>query len=181
MKYLIRSALALALLALAFPVIAKGPLDVYMRYAGYGYDTTIEFYEDDLPVNLTQARGKGTFGSSTIAITVEFVIDPEMSSYCPQGYPIPAAVLDVPDHEWAFVVTAADHSQVIGKFDWGWICLTGDMKNWVGETQGEYDGGTGRYEGASGSFVSHFWGTNLDPSIGLRSITGDVIGTLYLD
>ena len=45
MKYLIRTALALALLALASPVIAKGPLDVYVRYAGYGHDTSVEMVD----------------------------------------------------------------------------------------------------------------------------------------
>ena len=184
MKYLIRTALALALLALALPVIAKGPLDVYVRYAGYGHDTSVEMVEDGMPVNLTEARGKGTFGNSMVTITVEFVEDEGMIGNCPDGYDLPFAFLDVPDlpeHMWAFVITGANHDQVYGFFDTGWLCMTADKRHWVGEGHGVFYGGTGRYESATGTWQSHFSGTNLDPSIGFRSITGDVVGTLYLD
>jgi hypothetical protein len=174
-----RLLLALTALALAAPVFADGGLSVNVKYAGTGYDTTVEWVEDGFPVNLTHARGKGTFGNSTIAITAEFVYDESVIEHCPAGYVLPFAV--VPGHLWATVITASDHSQVYGLFDEGWICLTEDQLDWVGETSGFYFGGSGRYECATGNWVSHFQGTNLDASVGFRSITGDFQGTLYLD
>jgi len=176
-----RLVLALTLLAIAGPVLAKDGITVNMKWAGIGYDTATEMYEDGFPVNLTLATGKGTFGNSTLAITAEFVIDGSMIGNCPEGYVVPVAVVSIPEHYWAMTITAADHSQVYGFFNEGWMCLTDDWTDWVGETSGFFYGGSGRYECASGEWVAHYQGRNLDPSIGFRSITGDTQGKLYLD
>jgi hypothetical protein len=68
-------------------------MDVSLSYAGYGFDTTVETIEDGFPVNLTQAQGKGSFGKSTLAITVEFVPDPGMIGNCPAGFSLPFAAV----------------------------------------------------------------------------------------
>lgn len=173
--------LALTILAFVSPVFAKDDLNVNVKFAGTGYNTTVELVEDGFPVNLTQARGKGTFGNSTIAITAEFEQDESVLENCPEGYVVPVAIVSIPEQFWAMTITASDHSQVYGFFNEGWMCLTEDWEDWVGETYGVFLGGSGRYECASGDWVAHFQGKNLDSSIGFRSITGDMQGSLYLN
>jgi hypothetical protein len=56
--------------------------------------------------------------------------------------------------------------------------VTGEFS---GEGEGVYDGGTGRFTGATGSFVVTFSGTNLtiaDLGVGFGAIKGEVIGKL---
>lgn len=178
MKFLIQLVLTLAMIALTTLAVADNGIPVNSKYAGYGHDMTVEMVEDGYFANLTHAKGKGTFGNSTMVISVEFMPDESQIANCSEGYDLSFAV--VPDNFWAFITTAPDHSQVFGLFNSGWLCMTADRMHWEGQTQGFFFGGTGRYEGAEGTWVSNYQGVNLDPVTGLRSITGDVIGTLYL-
>ena len=179
MKILIEMVLVLSMLAFVSPLAAKGGQPVNLEYAGYGYDTSFEMEPDGFPANLTHARGKGTFGNSTVAITVEFYFDESQAVNCPEGYDLPFGV--VPNNMWAFTITAANHDQVYGLFNTGYLCMTADHLHWVGETQGFYVGGTGKYVDASGEWTSSFQGMNLEPVTGFRSITGEVRGTLNGD
>jgi hypothetical protein len=178
MKFLISLLLAFSTIALAGPAFKHSEMAVSLNYAGFGFDTAVETIPDGFPVNLTQAQGKGSFGKSSLAITVEFVPDAGVIGNCPEGFDLPFAV--VPGNFWAVTITAADNSQVFGLFNTGWICLTADKLHYVGETSGFFIGGSGRFDGASGDWVSHYEGNNLDATIGFRSITGDMQGTLYL-
>lgn len=178
MKHLIQVVLFLAMIAAASLAVADKGKPVYMKYAGYGHDTAVDFIPDGFPTNLTHAEGKGTFGRSTMVISSEFIQDESQMENCSEGYDLSFAV--VPDNYWAFITTAADHSQVFGLFNSGWLCMTADMMRWEGQSQGFFVGGTGRYEGAEGTWVSTYQGVNLDPVTVLRSITGETTGTLYL-
>lgn len=175
MKFLLQLMLLVAAFASSAPVFAGDVTLVSVNYSGIGYDTTIEVVPDGLPVNLSLAKGKGTFGNSDIAITAEFVPDDDPGGNCQEG---DMSVAIVPDHLWAVTITASDNSQVYGMFNEGWMCLTSDMMFYVGEANGVFIGGTGRYEGATGEWVSTYQGMNLDPSIGFRSINGYFSGTL---
>jgi hypothetical protein len=157
---------------------AKKGTSVNISYSGFGFNTSEQLVEDEFPVTLSQVEGQGTFGKTSIAITVEFVYDETVLENCSPGFTIPLAVLDLPDHSWAFTVTAPGNSQIFGMFDGGWMCLTEDRIFYEGETGGVYIGGTGRFEGATGTWTSRFGGMNLDPSIGFRSMTGEIRGTL---
>ena len=180
MKCSLFKILALGIVLLAGPVLAKSPIAVSVDYAGYGFNTPTELVSDGQPVDLSVLTGKGTFGKSSIAITVEFIVDASVIENCPDGYDVPLAILDIDSHLWAFTTTAADNSQVFGYFKTGWMCLTADKIDYVGEASGIYFDGSGRYEGATGDWVSTFEGKNLDSTIGFRSMTGDITGTLYL-
>lgn len=173
---------ALGLMVAAGPALAKdqGPISVSVDYAGHGFNTTTQLVQDEQPVNLSVLTGKGTFGKSSITITVEFIYDESKMEHCQGDYVVPFAILAHEDHMWAFTTTAADLSQVYGYFNEGWMCLTGDLIEYEGVATGIYYGGSGRYEGATGDWVSNFEGTNLDRSIGFRSMTGDITGTIYL-
>jgi hypothetical protein len=178
MKSSVRLLLAVVTIATAAPVLASGEKPVSINYAGFGYDTSNEVIEDGMPISLTQADGKGTFGNSSIAITVEFALTQDTIESCPADYPVHGWV--VPENYWAVTITFPDLSQVFGFFNEGWICLTEDLRYYTGETHGIYYGGSGRFHGASGEWVSHWEGANLDPTIGFRSIKGDIKGILSL-
>jgi len=173
--------------ALLAPVcLAGGPTMVDVEFAGFGYDAAVDSNGDGYTATMTDATGKGTFGKSSIAITVEFdadlaEVESEACDEGPFGPYVYMPVLDIPEHYWAFVTTAADQSQVFGMFDQGYLCLNFSAPyDWFGMTAGIYVGGTGRYAGASGSWTSYYSGFNLDPVTGLRSIRGTVEGELIV-
>ena len=176
MKFSTKLSLTALMLAVAVPVLSNDGMKVSLEYAGYGYDTSVELIEDGYPVNLSLAKGKGTFGDSDIAITVEFVPDDDPDGHCEEGY---VSFAIVPDNYWAVTITAADQSQVYGLFNQGWMCLSPVYYDYVGQATGEYINGSGRFEGVTGTWVSNFEGLNLDASIGFRSIRGDLEGTLF--
>lgn len=180
--------------ALVAPLcLAGGPQMevVKVDYAGFGYDTAVDTNGDGYFVTMTDATGKGSFGKSTIAITVEFDGSERLdydNPACSEGpfgpyafMPVIETVAEQP-HYWAFVTTAADQSQAFGFFDQGFLCINFDNPpfDWFGMTWGAYMGGTGRYAGATGSWVSEYSGFNLDATNGLRSIRGTVEGELIV-
>jgi hypothetical protein len=179
MKSFIQIVLAFAMLGFAVFAAADKGKPVYMSYAGYGHDLSMDSNEDGFAANLTQADGNGTFGRSTIAITVEFEPDQDLLGNCPEKYYYAFDV--VPENYWAFVTTFPDHSQLFGVFNEGWLCMTEDMREWEGQSNGFYYGGSGRFADAGGTWVSTYEGENLDSVTGFRSITGDVTGVLYKD
>lgn len=179
MRSFIHLLLACSVLVFTASSFAKGAQPVNMKYAGYNHDLAMDLNGDGYPANLSAAEGRGTFGNSTIAISAEFVPDQDQLVNCSDEFELAFSV--VPDNYWAFTVTAADYSQVYGLFNSGWMCATGDMLRWEGQTQGIYFDGSGRYEGVYGEWVSDYRGMNLDPVTGLRSISGEVHGMLYFD
>jgi hypothetical protein len=162
--------LCFALLASPLASAAETPLQI--KYAGFGFDTKIDGQvPDDQTVTLSQGRAEGSFGASEIAITAEFELV-GVDDRCPTGYPLRFDLVYS-----ATVLTFKDHSQLFG-FSWnGWLCASA-TGGYVGEVYGVYAGGTGRFEDASGEFMSKYSGAYLDPSIGFRSIAGTAEGTV---
>ena len=149
-----------------------GERAVSIRFAGSGYDTAVDPNQDGFPVQMTYAGMKGSFGAAQLAITAEWMIHPRA---CPPGYDLPLSVVNS-----ALVVTSPDHSQVFGFSQTAWMCVNTSNGLYFGEMSGIYNGGIGRYEGASGEWAVTFDGATLDPAIGFRSITGSGKGTLTL-
>jgi hypothetical protein len=144
---------------------------IQWTYAGTGINTAVDTNGDGQHVSLTQANGQGTFGNFAIAITTEFT--PITSTgRCPTGYIELSLVYS------ATVLTFADQSQLFGIAEDGWICLDPNTGWHYGAVEGNYVGGTGRFEGATGEFTSPFNGVVLDPSVSFRSITGTAEGTV---
>lgn len=134
---------------------------IQWKYAGTGIDID--------NVGFTQANGQGTFGNFALASTTDFeTVLP--TGKCPDGYTELSLVYS------ATSLTFADQSQVFGIAFYGWSCVAPDG-HYYGEFGGDL-GGTGRFEGATGEFTSPFSGVFLDPSVGFRSITGTVEGTV---
>jgi hypothetical protein len=76
------------------------------------------------------------------------------------------------------VYTFADQSQLFGLSQNGWLCVSSATGAYYGEVYGVYNGGTGRFEGATGEWATEFDGFILHPPIGFRSIRGTADGTL---
>ena len=148
---------------------------IFVAYAGVGYETSFHVNDDEYPVTMNLATGKGTFGQTSTAATVEFMIDFDMASNCPSADYVPFAVVD---HDWAVVLTMPDLSQLFGHSNEGWLCLNPGTGHYVGEVFGAFTGGIGRFAGATGSWRSPFQGYSVDHSIGLRSWDGSMSGTV---
>ena len=137
----------------------------------HGWDTHVDgFVPDGANVSLTTGTAKGTFGASTITITTEFRLEDAVT--CPAGFPLKYALVYS-----AAVLTFEDQSQLFGISQSGWICATA-AGQYYGEVSGAYVGGTGRFQTATGDFVSKFDGQYLEPNLSFRSIQGTVEGTV---
>ena len=123
-------------------------------------------------MDLSLADVQGTLGSATLAITMEWYIYPHE---CREGYDLPFALVNT-----AVVYTFADQSQLFGFSQSGWLCGSSTTGAYCGEEHGVYNGGTGRFEGATGEWTMKFDGVNLDLAIGFRSLRGTANGTLVM-
>lgn len=157
---------------LVAPAASAGDKVIKARYAGVGYDTAVDTNGDGFPVGLTLADWQGTFGQSKVAITSEWYVFPRQ---CREGFDVPLALVSS-----ASLITVPDQSQLFGFSTDGWICLSTSTGAYYGEVYGAYIGGTGRFEGASGTFITKFDGQNLDPTIGFRSIRATLDGQLTM-
>jgi hypothetical protein len=166
---------ALALM-LYVPASQAGTVSVASTYAGSGYDTAVDNFDDGLPVSLSFTQAKGSFGAQRLDISAEFY---PSDVDCRTGYSIEGGLVYS-----ASVTTYADHSQNFGFSDSGWICVHPETGHYYGEVYGVYGGGTGRFEGASGEWISTFEGNNLEPAglepVGFRTVVGTVKGTMVL-
>lgn len=155
-----------------------GTTSVKMSYAGSGFDTT--FYNDGyneanaLPVSLSQGNGKGSFGKFAFATTTEFAL-PTGPGQCASD----TDELEFPLISSEEVTTFADQSQLFSVASGGYSCVSLSTGYYYGQIEADYVGGTGRFEGATGTYTSPFEGQNFgDPNVGFRSITGTVEGTV---
>ena len=79
------------------------------------------------------------------------------------------------------ILTFANGDQLWGYLTEGSGCLSVVSGDFSGEAEGLFDGGTGRFSGATGSFIVTFSGKNLtlpDLGVGFGAIQGEVKGTL---
>lgn len=154
---------------------AAKPTPIFVDYAGFGYNTSFGLYDDAYPATINLADGKGTFGNTSVAATVEFMVDFDMAPNCPSSDYVPFAAVD---HDWAVVLTMPDLSQLFGVLNEGWLCFNPATGYQVGFVTGDFTGGIGRFAGASGTWDSSFRCYVLDPSITLRSWDGSIVGTV---
>lgn len=171
-RFSVLASSALLCLGVLFaPVSGAGETPISIRYAGSGWDTHVDgFVPDGRNVSLTIGTAQGTFGNSTITITTEWVPDPTVT--CPDGYPNKYSLIYS-----ASVLTFGERSQLFAIAQSGWICATQEGV-YYGEVTGTYVGGTGRFEAATGDYVSKFDGAYLEPNLDFRSIRGTAEGTV---
>jgi len=157
------------------PVSQARDVPVYFTYTGTVLDTAIDINHDGNPANVVYGQSRGSFGASMTTIVTEFAV---AEGTCDS----PSAVYLSVVHSTA-IITFANDDQAYTVIDSGWMCLDFADGNYTGAVNGRFDGGTGRFENASGDFVSKFDGRNLTLltlGFGFGSIQGTTSGTIDL-
>ncbi len=146
-------------------------------YTGSIVPVPIDLNADGANSTVVDAQSKGTFGPSMSHIVTEWT----PVGLCADGY-VQFALIHA-----AVVVTFSNGDQLFGAGPGnGWMCLDLDPAGagyFYGEAYGDFSGGTGRFEGASGSFSSPFTGNNTTLTsfgYGFGPIQGSFEGTLTL-
>jgi hypothetical protein len=172
--------LVLGAVLLVLPLVSTtshaGDDPASMKWAGTVKALDRDTDGDGINAIVIEAEAKGSFGASSLTVLAEYAFGGICDSnpavyYLSFWYARP-------------VVTHQNGEQLWGKLTTGWKCmnmLTGDF---FGEIQGNYDGGTGQFAGATGSFIVPFSGKTLTIpdgyAIGFAAITGEAYSTVTL-
>jgi hypothetical protein len=144
-----------------------------ISYWGAGIETAVDSNSDGLKLSLTTAEAKGSFGASSVYITSEFRVDPTVE--CPAGY-LPLFLF-----QSSAVISFSNGDQLYGFGTGGEMCLNLGTGYYFGDAVGVYQGGTGRFASATGTYRSTYTGQNLEPFLsGFRSIQGEIKGTVTM-
>jgi len=157
---------------------------IHIQWAGSGWDTHIDNFGDGFPVDITIAQATGSFGAKRIEVSAEFNpydLEDIEGIECVEGYDVLFGIVYS-----ANVATFENNDQLYGVSDTGWMCLSQQTGHYYGEVYGAYVGGTGRFQGAGGTWATTFEGQNLEgpeaitglAPIGFRSISGEMHGML---
>jgi hypothetical protein len=171
----IKSVIGVLLICSAFvgpASLAGQDTDVSIAYAGSGFDLG-DPDADGAALNIFMMDAKGAFGKSSMTLLSEFALDTDGSVSCPEGFPVPFDLV-----RFASTLTTANLDQLWGWYTSGYLCMTADLTQWVGETSGVYFGGTGRFQQATGEWTSSYSGANFDLDSGYRTISGVSEGTV---
>ena len=151
---------------------------VKISYTGSLVPVPVDLNADEIQATVVDAQSKGSFGASMSHIVTEWT---PTGGLCDDGY-----VQFTLIHS-AVVVTFKNGDQLFGAgFGNGWMCLNLDPAGdgfFYGEAYGDFTNGTGRFEGASGSFTSPFTGNNTTLTslgYGFGPIQGNFEGRLTL-
>jgi hypothetical protein len=153
---------------------AGGPTKLLVKYAGSGYDVS-DKDAYGMAINILLTDTMGTFGDSTTSILSEFAPDMDDSVSCPSEYPLAFDLV-----RCMTTMTTAKLDMLYGVFTDGWLCMSLDQYEWIGEANGVYFDGTGRFKDATGTWSTEYLGNNLDADAGYRTITGTITGSLNL-
>ena len=152
---------------------------IQINYTGALVPIPVDENIDLTHASVLDGQAKGSFGASMTHIITEWT----MIGLCDDGY----VLFEL--HHAAIVLTFSNGDQLFGAgTPSGWMCMDvypfGNLTgNFYGEAGGAFSHGTGRFEGATGSFLSPFSGTNItnkDFDYGFGPIRGTLEGTLTL-
>lgn len=178
-------ALATAMLALplATTVTYANEVPLKIEWTGTFADTPWDFVgPDGLFVDMIYAQGRGSFGPSLITILTEFMdaTPPPQHDFCTQPW---NRYLVIAHSNGVTTFKNGDQLYFFINPGEGWMCLDFSDSSYTGATHGYYNGGTGRFENASGEFTTPFDGRNMTAmqlGIGFGSIYGEIVGTVDL-
>ena len=181
----VKFGLGAMLLALLFTWTTSYARDVpiSVKWSGTVVDTGINVIVEDeagLNANLIDAQASGSFGATNVTVLSEFTPGAFLCDDDGDGLPDPG-VLPVIFAYSKPILTFANGDQLWGYLTEGSGCLSVVSGDFSGEAEGLFDGGTGRFSGATGSFIVTFSGKNLtlpDLGVGFGAIQGEVKGTL---
>ena len=176
---------AVALLTVPFMAATSYAKEVPIKisYTGTLFPIPVNLGGGPTGATMLDAQSQGSFGASMSHIITEWV---QGTGSCGSDYP---------DYDYytllhaSVVVTFSNNDQLFGSgAAWtgdlsGHMCLNPSDGHFVGVAKGGFTGGTGRFEGASGTFTSPFSGYNLtvfDFGYGSGPIKGTIEGTVEL-
>ena len=172
----------LLMLPLAFSASYAGEKPIHSTWEGTVIDTSINVVPPpgeppipDLVANYITAQVRGSLGPASMAVLSEFTF----AGFCD----VEETVLYVMMAYSKPVTTFKNGDQLWGEITIGDMCLDTVTGDFLGSAKGVYTGGTGRFEGATGSFTVDFGGTNLalpTLGVGFGAIYGEIEGTLEL-
>ena len=159
-----------------------GDVPLKIKWSGTVVETAMDVVDDGfgLPANLIDAQASGSFGASNVSVLSEFTPSMFLCDENEDGLP-DEGVLPLYFAYAKPVVTFANGDQLWGHVTKGWGCLSQITGDFAGEAEGVYDGGTGRFTDATGSFVVSFSGNNIalpDLGVGFGAIHGEIKGRI---
>ncbi|MBT8082964.1 MAG: hypothetical protein KJP08_06310 [Gammaproteobacteria bacterium] len=176
-----RLGLVLCTVLLILPLMGTtsyaGEKPIYMKFAGTVADTSFDVIgPDGFVAALVETDAKGSFGARSLSVLTEFV---PTGSLCDNNENV--IYLSIGYGE--AVTTFAKADQLLGSTHGGFMCLNVITGDFYGETEGMWDGGTGRFAHATGPFFVRFSGKNMTASklgVGFGAIHGKVKGRIKL-
>jgi len=161
---------------LATTSVAK-EVPIKIGYSGTLFPLPVNLGGGPTGATMLDAQSNGSFGASMSHIITEWVTGSGSCEGDYSGYDYYMLL------HASVVVTFSNNDQLFGAGAlWngdlsGWMCLNPSDGHFVGVADGGFTGGTGRFEGASGSFSSPFSGYNLTV-FGLGFGSGPIQGTI---
>ena len=163
----LRFLLGPVLLALLFVFTASyaGEKPIVAAWEGTVIDTAINVVPaeppaPDLLANFIDAQVSGSFGPASMGVLSEFTF----AGFCDAEETVLYLVMVYSKP----ITTFKNGDQLWGDITSGDMCLDTVTGEFSGSGQGLYTGGTGRFDGATGSFFVEFAGTNLTlPTLGV--------------
>lgn len=177
MKREIKLGLGVVLLIVPFIATASyaGESPISGEWAGSVVQVDFDLNGDGVFSNLIDAQIKGSFGMKSLHVLSEY---------------LPVGLCNDDPYVWKLdflysdpIVTFANGDQLWGTMTngAGSMCMDTRTSEFTGEGTGSFTGGTGRYEGATGTFTVTFRGKNLTLltlGFGFAPISGDIAGTV---
>jgi len=178
-------AIAIALLVAPFAATADNSDNIpfNVSYAGTLVPIPVNLSGGPTGATMLDAQSHGSFGASMSHIVTEWVPGTGTCTDEYAGYDYYMLL------HASVVVTFANNDQLFGAGAlWngdlsGWMCLNPADGHFAGVAAGGFSGGTGRFDGATGTFTSPFSGYNITAftmGYGSGPISGTIEGTLTL-
>lgn len=175
-----RLMLVLGAVLLVLPLVSMtsyaGDNSSSMKWAGTVKSLGRDTNGDGINAIVIDARAKGSFGATSLTVLAEY----QFGGICDDNPAVYYLIF------WYArpVVTHQNGEQLWGKLTSGWKCMNMLTGEFFGEIQGVYEGGTGQFSGATGSFIVPFSGKTLtipdEYEIGFAAIQGESYGNVTM-
>ncbi len=182
-RWLLVASVALLLAPFMASTSYADEVPIKIRYTGALIPIPVNLGGGPTGATMLDAQSQGSFGASMSHIITEWVPGTASCDGDYEGYDYYMLL------HASLVVTFSNNDQLFGAGAlWlgnvsGWMCLNSSNGHYAGVAEGGFTGGTGRFEGASGSFTSPFSGYNVTAfgfGYGSGPIQGTIEGTVDL-
>jgi len=162
-------------------------VELKTRFSGTTAEIAIDINDDGLTATRGDFQAKGTFGRSVMACVTEWEVPADEPPFpCPPEFFVKltlvhAATAPPGTFQQSCVATFEDQSQLVSLASGGGMCLNPFTGEAGGQITGTYSGGTGRFEDATGTYVTTFSAAQVMWEVGFSLVYGESVGTINLD